>query len=176
MKKEKKEFKPQIITFKKFAFERELSLYNERIKLENTIEKWFSKYIDSETEIDFKGDILEQAKTLLLTANDNVMNLTAERYASLKEIPLQELNKLQTEYNKVKRYNLPNESDFCVMTANEIENERLKIYYDFVIATKKLKETAPNISLIQLYKPLEFYIDFSHAKNEPTPRMNLIKR
>jgi len=176
MKKEKKEFKAQIITFKKSAFERELSLYNERIKLENTIEKWFSKYIDSEIEIDFKGDVFELAKNMLSTADDNVMKLTAERYASLKEIPLQELNQLQTEYNKVKRYNLPNESDFCVMTANEIENERLKIYYDFVIATKKLKETAPNISLIQLYKPLEFYIDFSHAKNEPTPRMNLIKK
>jgi hypothetical protein len=176
MKKEKKDFKPQIITFKKFAFERELSLYNEKIKLENIIEKWYSKYIDSNTEINFKDDVFELAKNKLATANDNVMNLTAERYASLKEIPLQELNKLQTEYNKVKKYNLPNESDFCIMTENELENERLKIYYDFVIATKKLKEIAPTMNQHQMYKGLESWIDFSHATNEPTPRINLIKR
>jgi hypothetical protein len=176
MKKEKKDFKPQIITFKKFAFERELSLYNEKIKLENIIEKWYSKYIDSDTEINFKDDVFELAKNKLATANDNVMNLTAERYASLKEIPLQELNKLQTEYNKVKKYNLPNESDFCIMTENETENERLKIYYDFVIATKKLKEIAPTMNQHQMYKGLESWIDFSHATNEPTPRINLIKR
>ena len=176
MKTEKKDFKAQIITFKKFAFERELSNYNQKIKLENIIKKWFSKYIDSETEINFKYDILEQAKTTLQNATDNVMKLTAERYAALKEIPLQELNKLQTEYNKVRRYNLPNESDFCIMTANESENERLKIYYEFVRASNKLKEIAPTISKHQLFKPLENYIDFSHSTNEPTPRMNLIKR
>lgn len=176
MTKKEKNFKPQIIAFKKASFERELSLYNEKIKLENNIEKWYSKYIDSDTEINFKDDVFELAKNKIATANDNVMNLTAERYASLKEIPLQELNKLQTEYNKVKKFNLPNESDFCIMTENEIENERLKIYYDFVIATKKLKEIAPTINQHQMYKGLENWIDFSHSTNEPTPRMNLIKR
>lgn len=174
----KTEFKPEIIAFKKASFDLALSNYNQKIKIENQIEKWFIKNIENDLEINLKNDVVELAKDLLFTAQDNVMQLTAEKYASLKNIPLQELVSLQIEYRKYQNYNLPAETDFCISTENETQNERLKLCRNFILSFEKIKELAPAIASreMQLYKSLEGFIDYSHTQMKPAPNLQFIKR
>jgi hypothetical protein len=173
----KKDFKPQLIKFKKFAFEQALKNYTEKIKVENKIETFFLSKLNTTDAPDLDADIFNQALTILQNDSTNVMQLDAQKFAELKRINLNELKQLCQEYAKVKKYHQPNENDFSVFTQNEKENENLKIYSDFITAYYNLVNLLPNSSFnrYEFYNSFSNWIEWNHASHTVEPSEKFIK-
>jgi hypothetical protein len=173
----KKDFKPQLIKFKKEAFARELKNYTDKIKIENKIENFFLSKLNTTEAPNLDSDILSQAITILQNDSTNVMQLDGQKFAELKRINLNELKQLCQEYTKAKKYKQPNENDFSVYTQNENENENLKIYSDFITAYYNLANRLPNSSFnrYDFYKAFHYWIEWNHATHTVEPSDKFIK-
>lgn len=173
----KNAFKPQLIKFKKFAFEQALKNYTEKIKVENKIETFFLSKLNTTDTPDLDSDILNQAITILQNDSTNVMQLDGQKFAELKRINLNELKQLCQEYAKVKKHKQPNEKEFSVYTENENENENLKIYSDFITAYYNLVNRLPNSSFnrYDFYNAFSNWIEWNHSAHTVEPSDKFIK-
>jgi hypothetical protein len=163
-------FRPQPIKFKGDEYNLALSQYQKKIDTHNFIES-ILKTIDSTLEFSPGTDPVEMVYSFLQNSPQNIMNLTGERMAELKNINLDTLKNYTSQYNNVKHLKAPNIEDYTISTVNESQNKKLQAYNKFMKSYYEFIDSLPKESGFHnkwdFQKAFKRTIDFYN--DQPTP-------
>lgn len=138
-------FKPQTIKFRNDEYQVAMAHYQKKIESQKCIEN-ILKTIDSSLEFSPGTDPVEAVYSFLQNSPQNIMRLTGQRMAELKNISLDELKKQTSQYNDVKHLKAPNIEDYTTKTVNENQNARLQAYNKFIKSYYEFIDSLPTES------------------------------
>jgi hypothetical protein len=165
-------FKPEIIVFKEENFQAALNLFNQKNDIEKRVQT-YCKHIATDFNINLNEKFEDQLYLFLEKLDANILNLSGQKIAELKNININNLRQLQKEYLSVKHATLPNEKNFCIYTKNETENERLQAYKDLMKAFYNFANLDKYYNIHDFKRCFANSIDWVYQK--PKPKVNFIQ-
>ena len=160
MEKEKKP-KGTLIKFSKNSFDELNFKFLRKVKFENKILDEMGVLgldIPEITNQEFYENLFNHIFKLIEIKyqEQNQLGLSGLKLIQLKEIDLNPLKKVHTEWMELKEVQEPNEEDFKIYCENEVEEKRLSI-------VKKLIQSIQDLKEFQLIYPLSIVNALNHS-------------